>query len=133
MKNLILLPVVMFCLAPTLRAADDCGKSVEACGPQTQKVTPFMAELKKAEKTPELKQGAARVAARKQGEPKARLAAVSTVPAAAKVTGDMAAAPPEPLTEKETLSKPAWLLAVGALLAGLYFFLKEGKAKRKRP
>lgn len=132
MKNLILLPVLISCLAAGLLAADDCGKSSDACTPQIKKITPFMAELKKAQKTPELKQGAVRVAALKQGEPKARLVAVSTVPAAAKVAADNAA-PAEPLTEKERLSKPAWLFAVGALLAGLYFFLKEGKAKRKRP
>jgi hypothetical protein len=88
-----------------------------------------MAEIKRAQNPPELKQGATRVATLKQGEPRARLVAVSTVPAAAKPAGEV---PAEPPARKEALSKPVWLLAVGALLAGLYYFLKEGKAKRKR-
>lgn len=144
MKNLILLPAFIFCLAAGLRAADDCDKSADACRPKTQELTPFMAGIKKAERTTELKQGAARetalrqgsakAAALKQGEPGARLAALSTAAAASGRAGDdpAGAAPAGPLTDKELLSKPAWLLAVGALLAGLYYFLKEGKTRRKR-
>ena len=132
MKNIILLPVLMFCLAAGLRAADDCAKSDDACKPQIKKLTPFMAELKKAEKQPELKQGvvketalkqgAAKEPALKQGEPKPQF--VSKLGSA----GD---APVEPPAQKEALSKPAWLLAVGALLAGLYYFLKEKKGRKR--
>jgi len=129
MKNFILLPALMFCLSVGLQAADDCSKSADACKPQIKKLTPFMAEIKKAQTAPELKQGASRVTALKQGEPKARLVAVSTAPAPAKPAGD---APAEPPAQKETLSKPAWLLVIGVLLVGLYYFLKEGKGKRKR-
>ena len=127
MKKSIILPALVFCLAAGLWAADDCSKSADACRPQIKKITPFMAEIQKAQKAPELKQGVVRQAALKQGEPKARLVAVSTA-VAAKPVGD---APAAPQTQKETLSKPAWLLVIGALLAGLYFFLKEGKGKRK--
>ncbi len=144
MKNIILLPAFILCLAAGLWAADDCSKSADACRPQMKKITPFMAEITKAQKPPELKQGTvrettlkqgtARVTSLKQGEPKARLVAVSTAIAATKTAANEPAgdAPAEPPARKEALSKPAWLLAVGALLAGLYYFLKEGKTKRKR-
>ncbi len=135
MKDIILLPAFIFCLAAGLCAADDCSKSADACRPQIKKITPFMAGITKAQKPLEMKQGAARVATLKQGEPKARLVAASTVPAAAtagpRFESRFGPAAAEPPAKKEALSKPAWLLAVGALLAGLYYFLKEGKTKRK--
>ena len=138
MKHIILLPVFILCLSAGLRAEDDCAKSADACRPQIKKLTPFMAEITKAQKPPEskqvaaketvLKQGAAKETTLKQGEPKARPAAVGAETTEAKAVGGA----PEPPARKEALSKPAWLLAVGALLAGLYYFLKDGKARRKR-
>jgi len=132
--NKIMLPsVLIFFLASGLWAGDECAKSADACKPQIKKITPFMAALKKAEKPPELKQGAVREIALKQGEPKAVLAAAIPASAAEAVRAGNAAADvaAEPPAKKEALSKPAWLLAVAALLAGLYYFLKDGKKKKR--
>lgn len=124
----------MFFLVSGLRAGDDCSRSADACSPQIKKITPFMAAVKKAQKAPELKQGASQVIALKQGEPKVRLVAASTasVPAPAAADRSEPAAPAARSEGNETLSKPAWLLAVAALLAGLYYFLREGKGGKKR-
>ncbi|OGS08727.1 MAG: hypothetical protein A2270_04015 [Elusimicrobia bacterium RIFOXYA12_FULL_51_18] len=132
--NKIMLPsVFMFFLASGLWAGDECAKSAEACKPQIKKITPFMAALKKAEKPPELKQGAVREIALEQGEPKAALAAAIPASAAEAVmegnSADIIAA--EPPVKKEALSQPAWLLAVAAFLGGLYYFLKDGKKKKR--
>lgn len=114
-------------LAPAF-CAEDC-PSGDACK-QPAKISPFLAEVKKAEKAPELKQGKPRHPELTQGRPrrpelKPAPVEVSSAPAAA-------AAPAESPAKKETLSKPAWLLLVFALLAGLYYYLKEGKKRSKR-
>jgi hypothetical protein len=132
MKNLIIFPALILALASGIRADDGCDKASDACKPQIKKVTPFMAELKKAEIKIEpkrsggdgasLQQGQSKTAALRQGAPKAQL-----IPAAPAVEPAVSAAPPE---NKKILSNPAWLLAAAALLAGLYYFLKESKKKK---
>jgi hypothetical protein len=143
MKKIILLPAFMFCMAAGLWAEDDCAKSADACKPQIRKITPFMAEIKKAGKPLELKQGVAQETTLKQGAAKETALKQGVAKGQALKQGDpkpqfvsklgpAGDAPVVPPAQKEALSKPAWLLAVGALLAGLYYFLKEGKSKRKR-
>jgi len=133
MKKIILLPAFVFCLVSGLWAADDCSKSADACKPQIKKLTPFMAALEKAQKAPDLKQGTTREIALRPGEPEARPAASAASPLAEIAKdGPSGPSPAEAPAEKRTLSQPAWLLLVAALLAGLYYFLKEGKKKRKR-
>ena len=134
MKAILLLHVLMSSLVCGLWAGGDCSTSADACKPQIQKLTPFMAALKKAENSPALKQGAIRETALKQGESGTRLVAASTAPAAVKVIDEKPAetALAEPPVRKEALVKPAWLIVVAVLLAGLYYFLREGKRKKKR-
>ncbi|MBU2574660.1 MAG: hypothetical protein KKH28_11350 [Elusimicrobia bacterium] len=99
---------------------DDCSKSADACKPSAKTVSPFMTEVKKAEEALETKQGRPR-----QAELKPAAVEAASAPAAG--------APPAAGGEKkDALSKPAWLLAMFALLAGLYYFLKEGKRRGKR-
>ena len=81
-----------------------------------------MAALNKAQTAPALNQGLTEEASLNQGGPKAQLAASATP--------TVAAAPGESKNEK-TISHPSWLLAIAGLLAGLYYFLKEGKKKGK--
>ena len=133
MKKIILFPFIIFTLALGLRADEGCGKDSDACKPQIKKMTPFMAELKKAQTVPALKQGLIKEPALKQGGPKARLAAAAATTAAiAPATTTIAAAvPAAPLDDKKTVSHPAWLLAAAGLLAGLYYFLRESKKKGK--
>ena len=75
-----------------------------------------MAELKKAQTAPALKQGVPTEPSLKQGGPETQLSAAP-------------AATPSPaeLKVEKTLSHPVWLLAAAGLLAGLYYFLKERK------
>ncbi|MBI4802766.1 MAG: hypothetical protein HY796_09625 [Elusimicrobia bacterium] len=108
-------------LHPAAGETDDCSKSADACKPSVKIVSPFMAGVKKAEKGPELKQGRPR-----QAELKPAAVKTSSAPAVG------AAPSPEGAGKKDALSKPGWLLAVFALLAGLYYFLKEGKKRGKR-
>lgn len=115
-------------LAPAF-GAGDCSKSGDACK-EPAKASPFMAEVRKAGKQPELKQGRPLAPELKQGrsrQPELKPAPVETSSAAVS-----AAAPAESPAGKETLSKPAWLLLVFALLAGLYYYLKEGKKRGKK-
>ena len=123
MKKIMLLPALMLALTAGLRADDGCDKSADACKPRIKKVTPFMAELKKAQSAPALTQGAIKELSVKQAGPKAQL--VEPPPPAA------APAQKAPAEEDRTVSHPAWLLAAAALLAGLYFFLRESKKKGK--
>jgi hypothetical protein len=105
-------------LPAAARSAEDCGTTSEACAPAEKKVTPFMAELKKASAPPSSPAPAVKAA------PAAVPAAPETdpVPAAARERG----------AARETFLKPGWLLAAGALLAALYYFLKDGRKKRRR-
>lgn len=149
MKKTVLLAAFICIPAAGLRAGDGCDRSSDACKTRIKKVTPFLAELKKAQTSLALNQGPAKTpssfapallpGASKgrgsaalslseaapslgQGGPKAR-PAVSTAPAAA-----APAAPPE---GEKTVSHPAWLLVGAGLLAGLHYFLKENKKKRR--
>jgi len=125
MNQLILFAALSLFPASRLPAADDCAKSADACRPRPAQLTPFMAELKKAEKTPEPAQEPA---------PKRSI----KVPEAAAAPKTPEAAPaetarPEATAKKEVFSKPGWLAAAAAFLAGLYYFLKEsGKRKRRK-
>ena len=101
-------------------AAEDCAKSADACRPQPASLTPFMAELKKAVRAPELKQPPAKDSGVKERVPGA----------APKIPAPVAAAVEAPL-KKETLSRPGWLAAAALFVYGLYHFLKEGKKKKR--
>jgi hypothetical protein len=122
MKKIIFLSFFVLIPAAGLRADDDCGKASDACKAQAKKITPFMAELIKTRTAPALKQGSPTEPSLKQGDFKAR-------PDAAPILAG-ADAPAAPL--KNTVSNPAWLLAAAALLAGLYYFLKESKKRVKK-
>jgi len=121
MKKTIILFALIFIQASGLRADEGCDKSSDACKPQIKKVTPFMAELQKAQAAPSLKQSAIKEPSLKQAGPEERLA-VSTAPAAA---------PAAPIGDQQTVSHPTWLLAGAGLLIGLYYFLRETKKKGK--
>ncbi len=125
MKKITFLSALMIFLAAGLRADDGCDKSADACGPRIKKVTPFMAELKKTQTAPALRQGAVKELSIKQAGPNAQIVAAPPADAAAP-------APKAPAEDNRTVSHPAWLLAAGALLAGLYYFLRENKKKGKR-
>ena len=126
MKKIIFLPALMFALASGLLADDGCGSAADACAPRIKKVTPFMAELKKSQTPPSLKQGEVKAVSLRQAGPDARLVAAPP-PAAAP-----APAPKAATENRPTVSHPAWLLAAAALLSGLYYFLRESKKKGKR-
>ena len=121
MKKNLLLPLFILILSSGLQADDGCDTASDACKPQVKTMTPFMAELRKAQTATTLKQGFIKETSLKQSGPKARLA----VPA----TTTLAAAPPE---DKTRLSHPAWLLAGAGLLAGLYYFLRDSRRKGTR-
>ncbi len=106
--------------------AQDCLKNSDACSAGTKKTLPFLraaaaAEAKAAAREKagkELKPGAARPspAPDKSGAPAAEVVSGTPVP--------------EP--GKETISSPAWLLFVGAALAGLYFYLRANTKRGKK-
>lgn len=134
MKKHLLLPALILILAAGLRAEDGCGKESDACRPRIKKVTPFMAELGKAQPPPSLRQGAVREASLRQAGPvpqihrSTRAPAAGTLPAGAP---DAPAAEARAPAEERIVSNPAWLLAAAALLAGLYYFLRENRKKGK--
>jgi len=119
-KTLSAMILTSFFLFAAAKASDDCSKSSDACRKPVKTVSPFMAEVQKAEKVLEIKQGKSRPAELKTPAP----VEASSAPA----SGAGAAA----AEKKDVFSKPAWLLAVSALLAGLYYFLKEGKKRGKK-
>ena len=107
----------------------DCVGSEDACRPRPEKLTPFMAELKKAAAAPEKAEETVKNTVKKADEraavPKTSAAAPAT--SAADTPLETTDAPPE---KKEVISRPGWLVAAVLFLYGLYYFLKEGK-KRK--
>ncbi|OGS56139.1 MAG: hypothetical protein A3J79_00110 [Elusimicrobia bacterium RIFOXYB2_FULL_62_6] len=118
-----------FALAPAF-GAEDCSRSGDACKQPAKAATPFMAEVKKAAaEAPELRQGKPAEPELKQGRSKDP--ELKPAPVQAPAAAPEAAAPAVP-ADKETLSKPAWLLLVFALLAGLYYYLREGKKRGKK-
>ncbi len=123
MKKIILLSVSILGLISVLRADVGCDKSSDACEPRIKKTTPFMAELRKAQAAPALRQGRANEQSLKQGGPEIQPAAI--------IAATAAAAPAAPLNGGQSVSSPIWLLAGFGLLAGLYYFLSEGKKRRK--
>lgn len=105
LKKIFFLFSFLFLFGPAA-ANEGCGKSADACTAAPKSVLPFAAEVAKAGLAPR--------------------AAVKTSTGSAENT----AADPAAAVKKETFSKPLWLLVMGGLLAGLYWFLKEGKKKR---
>ncbi|MFA6434867.1 MAG: hypothetical protein WCW52_09245 [Elusimicrobiales bacterium] len=122
MRTSVFLSILLLIPPSGLRAEDGCDKASEACKPRAAAVTPFMAALTNAaQPVPALKQGAVKEPSLKQGGPKAQL-----VPSA------VPAAPPQSAPDRaKTVSHPAWLPVAAALLAGLYYFLRERKKRRK--
>lgn len=129
MKRIFPVPALLcfVALSPAF-CVEDCPAG-DACR-QPAKISPFLAEVKKAEKAPELKQGKPRHPELRQGRPRRP----ELKPAPVETSSAPAAAAPAqaPAGRKETLSKPGWLLLMFALLAGLYYYLKEGKKRGKR-
>ena len=129
MKNpLCFLAVCLFFPAAGLCAASDCGRSPDACQPQPVKLTPFMAELKKAARPTELKQGPA--VSTEAGTEAAAPAPLSATPAAS-IPSPVSVQAEGRLPQKEIFSRPGWLVAAALFLYGLYYFLKTGKKKRR--
>lgn len=136
-------PIALFCsfwlMSAPARAAEDCSKSADACRQTIKKVSPFMAEVKKVEKVLELKQGMPKDPELKQGRPhspelkqgKSKDPELKPAPVATP-SAPASGAAPENQAEQKTLSKPAWLLVMFTLLAGLYFYLREGKKRGKK-
>lgn len=118
--------------------AGDCAPG-DACS-QPKKISPFMAEVTKAAKPPELKQGKPLSPELKQGKPlspelkqgRSRQPELKPAPVQTSSAAASAAQPAQPPAVRETFSKPAWLLAVFVLLAGLYCYLKEGNKRGKK-
>lgn len=123
MKKKFLLPLFILILASGLRADEGCGTASDACRPQIKTVTPFMAELEKAQTASALKPVFVKELSLIQGGPKERLVAPATT--------TVNAAPAAPTGDEKNLSHPAWLLAGAGLLAGLYYFLKGGRRRGK--
>lgn len=111
-SSLLLFAAVPLC-------AQDCAKSADACAAPKKALSPFLAAsaAEPAAVKPAQAAKPALAAAKPAPEKAAPAVAVSTAPAAA--PGGAA-------------SSPAWLLFVGALLAGLYFYLGAGRGKGKR-
>jgi len=108
--------------------ADDCVKSTDACRAQSKAVTPFIAALKAAGATTPSPKAA-------KASPEAKQPATAPLPtegpkapAGQPASQDMQTTAPM----QKPLSSPGWLIAVAALLAGLYYFLKDARKKRKK-
>jgi hypothetical protein len=102
-KILSVMTLTLFLPVAAIKTADDCSKSSDACKPSVRTVSPFIAEVQKAEKALEIKQGKSRQAELKMPAP-----------------AEASPAPPAAEGRKQgVLSKPAWLLAVFPFLAGL--------------
>lgn len=100
----------------------DCQKNADACAAGTKKTLPFLEAAAAAEA--KAKPAPAPAAAPKPGKAAPApdkstrtVVAPSTAPAAGTGAGG---------------SSPAWLLFVGAVFAGLYFYLRENSRKGKR-
>lgn len=120
-----LLPLLL-ALCPAARAAGDCSKNSDACV-GTKVASPFAAASLREPLPPAAPGSGGKKAALRQAEPAAPAAEPS--PEAAP-----AAAPVEPGAKPagEQLGSPLWLLFVGGVLAGLYFYLGAGRKKGRR-
>jgi len=117
-----LLPLLL-ALAPAAGAAEDCSKSLDAC-PGTKVSSPFAAASLREPLPPAAPGSGGKKAALRQAAPVAAPAAPEAEPAAP--------AEPENKPAGETLGSPLWLLFVGGVLAGLYFYLGAGRKKGRR-
>ena len=114
---------LLLALAPAARAAEDCAKSLDACA-GTKVSSPFAAASLR-EPLPSVPPGSGgKKAALRQAVP------APAVPAAAEPA--QAPVEPEPKPVAEQLGSPLWLLFVGGVLAGLYFYLGAGRKKGRR-
>lgn len=116
----IIATLLLFVALPL--CAQDCAKSADACSAPKKALSPFLAAA--AEPAAVKQVPASPSAAAKPGPAKKTQAAeVSTAPAAV---------PVQPQKDGPAASSPVWLLFVGGLLAGLYFYLGAGRGKGKK-
>jgi hypothetical protein len=115
MKTPIAAVLLLFCLAPG-RAAD-CSKNSDACSAARKDSSPFLAA---AATVPPTAQPSAVGRSPDRSSPAA--------PAEAPVSAADAAVPSVP----GTFSRPGWLIFIGGVVAGLYFYLGGGAKKGKR-
>ncbi|HAN03870.1 MAG TPA: hypothetical protein DCW72_07610 [Elusimicrobia bacterium] len=113
-----LLPLLL-ALCPAAYAAENCAKNSDACV-GTKVSSPFAAASLREPLPP---------AAPGSGGKKAALRQAAPAPAAEPV---QAPAEPEAKPAGEQLGSPLWLLFVGGVLAGLYFYLGAGRKKGRR-
>lgn len=121
-----LLPLLL-ALAPAARAAEDCSKGLDACS-GTKVSSPFAAASLREPLPPAAPGSGGKKAALRQAAPAAGTAA-ETAPEAAPAAEPAA---PETRPAGEQLGSPLWLLFVGGVLAGLYFYLGAGRKKGRR-
>ena len=118
MMKKIIFPLLLACCA-TLHA-EDCAKNSDACSAGAKAVSPFLA-----------------ASAQPVVTTAAHAAAVKPAPVVPQVQPAQAplaatAAVPAPAPEAGTYSSPLWILFIGAVFAGLYFYLGGKKKRGKR-
>lgn len=120
-RKFIILALLLAC--PPAFGETDCSKTQDACAAGNKKISPFVAASLRESTPPHIEAAAKKVSS-------TAVAASSTAVAAssAAIAPVPAGIPVEP---GGRLSSPAWLLLVIAGFAGLYFYLREGKKKRK--
>jgi len=119
-----LLPLLL-ALAPATRAAEDCSKSLDACSGGSKVSSPFAAASLREPLPPASPGSGGKKAALRQAAP-----VKEPAPAAA---AEPARAPVEPEPPAgEPLGSPLWLLFVGGVLAGVYFYLGAGRKRGRR-
>lgn len=114
-----LLPLLL-ALVPAARAAEDCAKGLDACA-GTKVSSPFAAASLREAPPPAQPVSPVKTEAARQAAPVEPSAAPEPAPAA-----------PAAETAGEQLGSPLWLLFVGTVLAGLYFYLGAGRKKGRR-
>lgn len=113
----IIFPLLLACCA-TLHA-EDCAKNSDACSAGAKHASPFLAASAQPVVTTAAPAAVKAAPAVRQVQPaQAPLAAPAAVPA--------------PAPEAGTYSSPLWLLFIGAVFAGLYFYLGGNKKRGKK-
>lgn len=120
---------LLLALCPAARAAGDCSKSLDACA-GTKVSSPFAAASLREPLPPASPGSGGKKAALRQAAP--AVSAPEAVPAAAAPEAAPAPAAPEAKPVGEPLGSPLWLLLVGGILAGLYFYLGAGRKRGRR-
>ncbi len=113
-RKFIILALLLAC--PPAFGETDCSKTQDACAAGNKKISPFVAASLRESTPPHIEAAAKKVSSTAVA---ASSAAIAPVPAGI------------PVEPGGRLSSPAWLLLVIAGFAGLYFYLREGKKKRK--